>query len=201
MRYSIKRDWEGQTVAIIGGGPSLPDPLKLPDDWKVIAINEAGLTRFTESDVLFFGDFRWFDWNRQRMKYFLGREVISRGYDYMYPEHIKVCLWDQAQPIHKSTNAIGGWCSGGSAIDLAYKRGAARIVLFGFDMHDHGADNWHDKHPVRPSEGVRGDRFVPSIESAAPVLKDAGVEVFNATPGSALKCFDFVEIEQLWPQP
>jgi hypothetical protein len=31
----------------------------------------------------------------------------------------------------------------------------------------------------------------------APILKDRGVEVLNATPGSALQCFPFANLKDL----
>lgn len=200
MRYNIAKDWEGATVCILGGGPSLPMSANIPPDCKIIAINEAGLSRYTKADVLFFGDFRWYDWNRQRMKFYMGREIITRGYDYMYPDHIKVARWDKSQPIHAGSNALGGVCSGGSAIDLAYKRGAARIVLLGFDMNDKGKPNFHDMHKEPPVAKSRANEYIPSIEAAAKILKQAGVEVLNATPKSKLNCFEMVDLSDLWPQ-
>jgi hypothetical protein len=200
MRYNIQKDWAGATVVILGGGPSLPESLEIPPEHKVIAVNEAGLTRYTEADVLFFGDFRWYGWNRQRMKFFMGKEIISRGYDYMYPDHIKVARWDNTQPIHTGSNALGGVCSGGSAIDLAYKRGASKIVLLGFDMNDEGPANFHNMHKEQPVAASRAETYIPSINAAATILKDAGVEVLNATKESKLNCFEFVDWGDLWPQ-
>lgn len=193
MRYRITKDWAGATVVILGGGPSLREGLEIPPQFKTIAVNESGLSWYTEADVLFFGDFRWYDWNRQRMKRYMGQEIITRGYDYMYPDHIKVAWWDKTQPIHENSNALGGVCSGGSAIDLAYKRGASRIILLGFDMNDEGRANFHDKHQAPPMAASRRTEYIPSIEAAAVTLKDAGVTVLNATPVSSLLCFPMVD--------
>ena len=200
MKYKINKDWIDETVVIIGGGPSLSGDLKIPSSWKVIAVNEAGLSKTPDADVLFFGDFRWFDWNRNRLKLFMGKETITRGYDYMYSDHIGVCRWDRSYSIHDSPQAIGGWCSGGSAIDLAYKRGAARIILLGFDMNDTGADNWHNQHKEPPTPNSRGDYFIPSLQRAASWLESAGVEVLNATPESRLDCFQRVKWESICQQ-
>lgn len=199
MRYQITQDWQGDTVCILGGGPSLAnvDLSCMPSDWRVIAINEAGLTKAPEADVLFFGDFRWYQWNKGRLKFYMGQETITRGYDYMYPDHIKVARWDRDQAIHKSANAIGGWCSGGSAIDLAYKRGADKIILLGFDMNDKGKANWHDAHKEPATPNSRRDHFIPSLERASEALKEAGVTVINATPKSKLTCFEFAPWEDL----
>jgi uncharacterized Rossmann fold enzyme len=179
MRCIIEQDWQSETVYIIGGGPSLREIDLTGLGGKIIAINEAGLTKCPEADVLFFGDFRWYEWNKSRLKHYLGQEIVTRGYEYMYPEHIQVLQWDKNFPIHPSPQAVGGLCSGGSALDFAYKRGAAKIVLVGFDMNIEGEQNWHNRH--RELGGISRERMIASFEKV-----DIPVEIINATPNSAL---------------
>jgi uncharacterized Rossmann fold enzyme len=191
MRCYIQKDWQGETVYIIGGGPSLREMDLTGLGGKIIAINEAGLTKCPEADVLFFGDFRWYEWNKPRLKHYLGQEIVTRGYDYMYPAHIQVLQWDKSFPIHPSLQAVGGLCSGGSALDFAYKRGAGKIVLLGFDMNSEGEQNWHNRH--RELGGISRERMIASFEKV-----DIPVEIINATPNSALTCFPYRPLGDVW---
>ena len=89
---------------------------------------------------------------------------------------------------------------GYQAINLAYHFGVKRIVLLGYDMTANGATHWHKGHPTtkideyrRTLEFAMLPKFPPIVEP----LKAAGVEVINATPGSALKCWPFRPIEEM----
>lgn len=201
MRYLIQRSWIGETAFILGGGPSLRnfDPDFLRGKGKVIAINEAGLSMCPWAHTLFFGDYRWYDWNKSRLSLFQGKEFVTRGHRYMYPQNFKVLRWDSSFGIHPHPQRIGGWCSGGSALDYVYKRGCHKIFLFGFDMNDVGEANWHTEHKEPPIAGRKAEKFIPTIVKAAETIKNSGVKVFNVSPQSALCCFpkiDFVEFER-----
>lgn len=198
MKYRLTRDWPGSTVFILGGGPSLKgfDAEVIRGKGKVIAINDAGLYIAPWADVLYFSDMRWYEWNRDKMHLFQGKEFISRNKAYMKPKHVKVAKWSFEYGIHPHSARLGGWCSGGTAIDLAFKRGAKLIILLGYDMNDEGEKNWHDNHQAEPLPGRKAEKFIPTIKKGAPVLAKHGVRVFNATPGSALTCFPIVTLEE-----
>jgi hypothetical protein len=92
--------------------------------------------------------------------------------------------------IHQGGN------SGYQALNLAVLLGARRILLLGFDM---GGEHWHPRHPYglnNPSEGNFA-RWLRAFETGLPDLERAGVEVINATPGSALNCFPKANLEVL----
>lgn len=99
-------------------------------------------------------------------------------------------------------------CSGTSAINLAYHFGAKRIVLVGYDMKRIEAeDNWHDEHKkMHPNThkkrtDEKAERMYKRYMSCMPaVAKDAeklGVEIINATPGSAIEQFPMVKLEEV----
>ena len=87
--------------------------------------------------------------------------------------------------------------SGFQAINLAILFGCKRIVLCGFDMH--GTSHFFGDHPeaVMPVDVQRQrdfSRFVKYFERAVSTLPDE-VRIINATPGSAMKCFPSMSVE------
>lgn len=82
--------------------------------------------------------------------------------------------------VHRGGN------SGFQALNLAVLWGAARVVLFGFDMN--GA-HFFGRHPAPLRNTTDYRPFIAAFNEAAPQLAAAGVVVFNASPTSALTCF------------
>jgi hypothetical protein len=83
-------------------------------------------------------------------------------------------LSDDPRRIHTGNGAYG-------ALGLAYLMGATRIALFGVDASH-----------ARRIEGGRSsnlDHLPALFATAASQLDGAGVEVVNASPGSAIECF------------
>lgn len=196
MTWRVPRDWEGETCVILGGGPSLKgfDAAPFRGRFRVIGVNEAGLSMAPWADVLYWADHRWLAWNHGRLGEHTGtykicrhRPKIETGFDVKVLPHSKAALSD-------GPTRLSGFCSGGACINLAYLFGATRIVLLGFDM---GGGQWHDRH-LKPTDQNRyRTRFIPTIEKMAGPLRAAGVEVLNATPGSALTCFPMTTLEEI----
>jgi len=79
--------------------------------------------------------------------------------------------------------------SGYQAIHLAAHFGAKRIILLGYDMRVSGqSTHWHEGHgkPAKSYQAVLSSTFLPKFKSLVGPLRDRGVEVINATEGSAL---------------
>jgi hypothetical protein len=91
--------------------------------------------------------------------------------------------------------------SGAAAINLAVHFGAARIVLLGFDMHfdEKGRGNYHDRYGRGRGAKKAFDLFLGVFPAIAEDCERAGVEVINATPGSALKVWPVVEPDLVVP--
>lgn len=84
-------------------------------------------------------------------------------------------------------------------MNLAAQMGARRIVLVGFDMTLAHGLHWHGAHGDglnNPREAVVA-RWRDAFERSAPILAAAGVEVFNASPHSALEAFPKRPLEEL----
>ncbi len=80
--------------------------------------------------------------------------------------------------------------SGAQAIQVAAHAGAARILLYGFDLR---GEHWHGPHPrgLVNQKASSLARWVTLYRGLAEALAARGVEVINCTPGSALDCFPF----------
>jgi uncharacterized Rossmann fold enzyme len=205
MLWQVPPEWKGERCYIIGGGPSVAqtDCRDLPG--RIIAINEAGLSVRPDADVLFFADWRWYDWNRHRLGAFTGGRIVTTwtgGRRHPVTDerlHVLERFRSNAMPhwpISDDPSKLSGWCGGGQAVNLAYHFGAKQIVLIGFDMHDDGPPNFHDNHNAPPIKDRKKDKFIPSIVSLKPGLDRAHVRVVNCTPGSALTCFPVMSLNE-----
>lgn len=81
--------------------------------------------------------------------------------------------------------------SGHQAIQYAYHKGAARILLIGYDMqHTGGKRHWHADHGggLSNAEGISG--WVRCFTPLAKELALMGVQVVNCSETTALQCFE-----------
>jgi hypothetical protein len=88
---------------------------------------------------------------------------------------------------------VGG-NSGFQAIHIAIHGGAKRVLLLGFDMH---GGHWHGPHPSGLTNAGEESylRWIGRFESLIPAIAQLGLEVINCTPGSQLKCFPMMSLE------
>lgn len=122
--YTIPTMMEGEAVFVIGGGPSVKgfDFSRLKGR-RIIAVNNAGFDLVPWADVLFWADARWFDWNHGRLGEHKGALKIARKCPHIETEHdIKTVRFTPRRVSHWP-DAVGGWCGGSSAINLAYLMG------------------------------------------------------------------------------
>lgn len=93
--------------------------------------------------------------------------------------------------------------SGASAINLAHHMGAKKVVLIGFDMKSTPeGKNFHkeyeDKGKKMKSEKALASLFNRHMRGFPTIKKDAealGLKILNATPGSAIKDFPIIRLE------
>ena len=108
-----------------------------------------------------------------------------------------------------------GHGSGGSLVSMAYRSGADRIILLGYDMKyapDYdglakkiGSTQRHyfpgGEYPANmqhwPSDQVWGGKHVQLIDWYRSIKKQGLVEIINCTPGSAIDCFPMMDIGDL----
>lgn len=188
----VERIWPGSTVAILAGGPSLSArqaELVAAAGVRTIAVKDA-VRILPTADLLYGCDLKWWDHH--------GRVLAGYG-------GLRFSLDPKAQrswgtSTLRNTGMTGletdpsgvrtGKNSGYQAINLAVHLGAARIVLLGFDMRQDpaGRHHWFGGHPYRTVDPPYAE-FLKCFPSIVGPLAAAGVEVLNATPGSALDVF------------
>lgn len=194
--WTVPELWPGtRHCAILGGGPSLKDiDVNRLSNWRVICVNNA-YQLAPWADIAFYGDCRWWGWHSEALKSFGG--LIVSACD----GHAK---YDRIRVVHKCNSPRGiirdrtkvSWnlSSGACAVNLAVHFGAKRIVLFGFDMRKvDGNCNWHVAHP--PSTNPKHDPYTRFLTPWVKIREDLdhlGIEVINATPGSALQLFPMI---------
>lgn len=97
---------------------------------------------------------------------------------------------DKPDILHEGAN------SGFAALNLALHFGCETIVLIGYDMRyiDDKA-HWFGLHGFgsNPRERTFID-WIARFERAIPTLPD-GMRIINATPGSALTCFEMMDLK------
>jgi hypothetical protein len=211
----MKDIWKGETVFIIGGGPSLINFDFSPiHNRKVIAVNnaygdpvkdEAGNTvcycpRWWV-DVCWFGDLKWWQWHKNDLKRFSG--IIAHCNDKSSITKIKwIVAYQRGKPsglIAKEGAVAWNRCSGFSAINLAYHMGASTVFLLGFDMSHNGVQrNWHNDHKEQCTFKDAEGRYAHYMVSCKYIAKDAeslGLEIINGNPDSAIEAFPKMELK------
>jgi hypothetical protein len=151
------------------------------------------------AEVVAFGDFQWF------MKYRFELQKHAAAYKVTWrpvpalpgvrPLELRRCTKSPPSFSRNPAMVFGG-NSGHGALNLAYLFGACRILLLGFDLTGARGHNWHAEHTAHANE-ARFSIWIERFGEAATELRRLGVEVLNCSPGSALTCFDFANVEEL----
>lgn len=195
----FKRDWAGRTVYLIGGGPSLRgfDFARLAGRGPVVAINDA-FRNLPFPAVAFSIDTHWLGQRRNELESYPGEVVLALP-----------AMWDKplANAHHvKRVTATGvsaipdmlftGENSGFAAMGMAIMRGAARIVMLGYDLTTPG--HWHAGYGWRSRYGHADyPRWVRNFDSLEAECTRRRIEVFNCNGQSAIRCFPLVRFEEL----
>jgi hypothetical protein len=196
--YNVEPIWKGETVYVIGGGPSLID-----FNWnsligkRTIVINKSILS-YPGADVVYWTDSRVYGWYKNEINEFKGLKITIRNHA-SYSADIKVLKKGCKFGLEESKDSLcHGNNSGYAAINLAYLLGAKQIILLGYDMKNDGKQShYHDGYPV-PATGnnVYKDQFIPGFEILAGLLKDKNVKVYNASINSDLLVWPKISFEK-----
>ena len=196
-----RRDWSGETVFLIGGGPSAGqlDLERLRGKGRVIAINDSARP-LPWADAVFTIDDSWVSMRSALLREFKGQKIFALQPKYQLPAALEKCeLLDRIDDTGLSRDPMRvfmGFNSGYGAINLAVARGAKRIVLIGFDMTTAG--HWHGGYEWRCRFGVAEyPDWARSIEALAPQIAQLGIDVVNLNPNSAIRCFRFSTMNDL----
>jgi hypothetical protein len=210
--WTVQPEWQGETVVIIGGGPSLtPEQVEYVEhhswqmidgfvrhDLRIIAINNV--VRIAPwADLLYFCDVRWFNWNRPAVYAYDGYRVTLENLKLQNTIAVRSLRnYGVTGFAPKRDGVTNGRNSGYQAIHLAAWLGVARIILLGFDMRagKNGKMHWHEEHPVRTPPFIF-PRWLECFGELALELRKRNVEVINCTPNSALRVFPYQPLDEV----
>lgn len=193
--------WPGETAYVIGGGPSFGkvDPERLRG-LNVIALNRSH-TVVPFAQFQLFADYRFWaepTLNKELMR-FAGQIVAV--YPVTYPErvlalqrkHLPGLSLDRRKVVFENTVMATG-------INFAALTGARRIVLMGADGKA-GKDGRFHHHTPYGWSPIRGcwDRQRMDLQTLTGPLEKLGIEVVNASPGSAWQIWPIVHPDSVLP--
>lgn len=201
MLSRIEPRWPGRCI-VAAPGPSLtPEVAETCRGERVVAVSDA-YRLLPEADVLYACAADW--WlAREGCPGFAGEKWSSHGLD---PANDKIAVAERyglslVAGEHRPGFSTDPSCihygsnSGFQAVNLAILWGCTPIVLVGFDMRAvNGRDHFFGSHepPLRTGDAPFG-LFIAAFEEAAKMLPP-GLRILNATPGSALTCFEMVDL-------
>lgn len=149
------------------------------------------------ADVLYAADTDWWDM-KDRWEWFQGEKMTlsseaSIKYGLSYIDYDPKFIWSENPAIIAS-----GGNSGFQALNIAYLRGATKIILLGYDMGHTGQKHWWDKEHKRDSRNSDYHKWIEHFKKAAPMIK---ANVINCTRETALDCFPRMSLEDAFNCP
>jgi hypothetical protein len=192
----LKTIWSGQSVYIVGGGPSLKG-----FNWNhlkgkhTIAINKA-FKVIPWSEVLYWTDARFYRWHKHDIDALEGIKVTCRNAPCLSPNIILLTTSGKTG-IDKRPNFIrAGNSSGFAAINVAYHLGVKKIYLLGFDMESSDKNtHWHEGYGIRHDHNIYQRNMISNFDGIYELLKSEGIEIWNANPNSQLKSIPRCNLE------
>ena len=197
-------EWANETAFLLAGGPSLLgfNAEVLRGAGRVVTVNDSWRLA-PWAAVHYFCDASWYhlqltqnrhstdghtDFHTHRFEGFWvsGSYAAFDVHPYVRALRLggRTGLSDDPAVLRHGSN------SGYQAINLAYLYGALRIILLGYDMHVvANRTHWHNESRPDDFAGIMRNTMLPTFETLVEPLARAGVEVVNATPGSAISCW------------
>lgn len=196
--WVVPRDWPGETVFIVGGGPSvLEQDVELLRGRRVIAINSS-YQRVPFADYVIAHDHQWWREHKDRIQATFQGQMVAPT------EHRQG--FDGRLYVHKRYPPMSsdpGWISMkvttfSGAINLAVHKGASKIVLLGADgkLGKDGRSHHYEPHCWWKFRTDRWDKHRAELQTFIGPLKLLRIEVLNASPGSAWDLWPVVTLEQ-----
>lgn len=200
-------DWEGDSVAIVAGGPSVigMDLSILQNHIHVIAIKTA-VDLCPWAEVCYGCDAAW--WIDRKglpkfhgLKFFHGMAAANKWPDL---KRVDIEMSKDLMLMEKPLKLGNGGNSGFQSMNLALQFGAKDIILVGFDCHDRGGIHWYGRNKwMNANNPMQSNfnRWAKGFHSAKKDLDRMGVTVINTSETSDLECFPkmpLIEVMRLW---
>jgi hypothetical protein len=204
--WSVPRLWEGETAFILAGGPSLAGQgAHRLAGRRVIAVNSSYIAH-PFADYLFSADRPWLYEHRAAIEGpWRGRVVTTTSaIDWDGLLHLRqvappfpgkaggVAISSDPRALSVRRTSLHG------AINMAVLLGATRLVLLGADggRDAKGRTHHHAPHKQAPKPGCWDEQLV-DLRTMVQPLKDLGVEVLNASPGSHWDLWPIVTLDDV----
>ena len=188
---------------------------------KCVVINDAYLLA-PWADVLYAADSRWWAWHekgldkpalkltadevRQRFEAFRGercsiqysgagitdeRVHLVKNMTFPLPNHSLGLSLDPER-------LVTGRNSGFQALNLITLTGAKKVLLLGIDgrLGVNDASHFHGGHPSPTPWSMFFEQMRKTFSAAETPLKEAGVEVLNCSPGTAIDSFPKIALQE-----
>jgi hypothetical protein len=196
--------FKGETIFCLASGPSLTaEVCERVRGRRAIAVNSSAVLAPLAS-VLFFTDSGWYEPRRELVANWGGLVIsMSRTAKRELPDKVKRVQGQgdpQALPgFSRGPGVIQqGRSSGHTAVSLAIALGASRVVLLGYDMRFvEGREHFHGEYSGPRDVGIYEREFLPGFAGWNEAAGAVGVEVLNATDGSALREFRFEMLSKI----
>lgn len=183
--WTVEPEWQGETVWIIGGGPSVADlDLSALQGRRVIAVNSSWAV-YPAADILFFADARWWGLNRPKVEAGFSGRIATCASGTPSKRLLRLHRMDAQHGLSNIRNTVCvGRTSIQGAMNLAVHLGVSRIVLVGVDGGPDGKrTHHHEPHPWPQRPNCWGEQ-IANLGKTVPHLERLGVEVVNANPAS-----------------
>lgn len=197
--------WDGAEVVIMASGPSMSqEQADAAHAWalrepgrKSLAINTT-FRLAPWADALYACDARWWRVYAEEVKASFAGQLWTQDQEAkaMVPNVVRS---QRAAGLSREPGLINqGANSGYQGMNLAYQGGVRRMILLGFDMRTDGKKtHWHGDHPAPLNSANPYRQWVQNFQQLAADLLADGVEVINATPHSALRCFPMADWQEV----
>lgn len=193
------------TVFLIGGGRSLlqylPDKSILKDQNIITANN--GYSLYPNALACHFADWVWYTWNKNNLlEKCLNRNItccVNHNYDHYKNfygnDNITVFSQGDRDNLTNNVEKLNGGNTGHQIINIAYHLGFKNVVLLGYDLLEEAKTHWHNEHK-RPSNTKNfTEVMIPSFNTLKDAKEKYNMNIVNINKQSALKCFDYAELE------
>lgn len=187
----MKRDsaWAGFTVVCMASGPSLtPEDAELVREWRdagaarAVVVTNSTCFMAPWADALVAWDSKWW---RTYLKD-LGDQFAGNRFTGSY-----AASTFKAQKLIHPFQSYGN--TGAAAISLALWRGAARVILLGYDCQKtDGKTHHHGSHPAGMSDAASIEKWPAKFQRLS---ERAEGKVVNCSRVTALRCFPMASLE------
>lgn len=205
IQNDLRKMYEGESMVIVGGGPSLSNPeetctLLSKAGHKLFGANDAFLLPGVEAIV--YCDSKWENKWHDQLKNSGCYVVCSASTDGLYGHHLGRGPGGMRKG-RQYANSMGGvgWYThtGATAIQIAVACLPRQILLIGFDgKRTEKASNWHpnelDSNPPKTY-----DRFRTKLDAMMADFRERGdvlPPIYNLNPDSAYECFEKRDIKE-----